>query len=57
MAGAIGRIGLVVGERDNDVTRQPLFLRQLADSKAHVFVLLALNGASPEGKASCIVQA
>lgn len=53
----LGESGWLLVSGDNDVTRQPLFLRQLADSKAHVFVLLALNGASPEGKAACIVGA
>lgn len=53
----LGESGWLLVSGDNDVTRQPLFLRQLAESKAHVFVLHALNGASPEGKAACIVQA
>jgi len=53
----LGASGWLPVSGDNDVTRQPLFLRQLAESKAHVFVLHALNGASPEGKATCIVRA
>jgi hypothetical protein len=53
----LGESGWLLVSGDNDVTRQPLFLRQLAASKAHVFVLHALNGANPEGKAACIVEA
>lgn len=53
----LGRSGWLLVSGDNDVTRQPLFLHQLSASKAHVFILLALNGASPEGKAECIAQA
>jgi hypothetical protein len=53
----LGESGWLLVSGDDATTRLPLFLRQLADSKAHVFVLHALNGASPEGKAKCIVQA
>jgi hypothetical protein len=53
----LGASGWLLVSGDNDVTRQPLFLHQLADSRAHVFVLLALNGASPTGKAECVVRA
>lgn len=34
-----------------------MFLRQLADSKAHVFILLGLNGQTSEGKAACVTNA
>ncbi|MDP3072719.1 MAG: hypothetical protein Q8N18_20660 [Opitutaceae bacterium] len=53
----LGESGWLLVSGDNDVTRQPLFLHQLSHSKAHVFVMLALNGACPEGKAGCIAQA
>jgi PIN like domain len=53
----LGASGWLLVSGDNDVTRQPLFLHQLSASKAHVFVMLALNGASPAGKAGCIVRA
>ncbi len=42
---------------DKDVTRRFLFLNQLKKSKAFVFVLYGLNGASPQGKADCILSA
>ncbi len=53
----LGDSGWLLLSGDNDVTRQPLFLYQLAQSNSHVFVMLALNGASLEGKVECIVQA
>mgnify|MGYP001317664778 CR=1 FL=1 len=53
----LGQSGWLLVSGDNLTTRSPLFLHQLAASRAHVFVLLALNGASPEGKADCIVSA
>ncbi len=53
----LGESGWLLVSGDNEVTRQPLFLHQLSQSKAHVFVMLALNGASPADKAACIVQA
>jgi hypothetical protein len=53
----LGKSGWLLVSGDHDVTRQPLFLHQLAESKAHVFVLLALNGASPADKAACIARA
>jgi hypothetical protein len=53
----VGKSGWLLVSGDNEVTRQPLFLHQLAESEAHVFVMLALNGASPAGKAARIVSA
>jgi hypothetical protein len=46
---------LVTG--DDDTTRTPLFLHQLAASRAHVFMQRGLNGGSREDKARCIVDA
>ena len=55
--GIVGNSGWLVVTGDNDTTRSPLFLQRLANSKAFVFVLLGLNGASREGKADCISKA
>ncbi len=52
----LGQSGWLLVSGDNDMTRTPLFLHQLAASKAHVFVLLGLNGASADGKAEWIVK-
>lgn len=52
----LGQSGWLLVSGDDATTRLPLFLRQLSESKAHVFILHGLNGASPEGKADCIVQ-
>lgn len=53
----LGESGWLLVSGDDATTRLPLFLRQLAESKAHVFILHSLNGATPEGKAACIVDA
>jgi hypothetical protein len=42
---------------DARTMRDLTFLRQLKNSQAHVFVLIALNGASREAKAGCILTA
>lgn len=38
------------------ISRTPLFLQTLARSTARVFILNGLNGASPEGKAECVIS-
>jgi hypothetical protein len=53
----VGRRGWVAITGDNATTSSPLFLQSLDDSKAFVFILKGLNGASAEGKATCIVEA
>lgn len=53
---AVGQKGWIIISGDNATTRSPLFLQRLADSRAHVFVLLGLNGQTAEGKASCILN-
>jgi hypothetical protein len=47
--------GHIVITGDKATTRNPLFLKQLVESKAYCFVLYGLNGASPQGKAGCIL--
>jgi predicted nuclease of predicted toxin-antitoxin system len=49
--------GYIVVTGDKDVTRRILFLKQLAASKAYVFVLLGINGASSQGRAGCVLLA
>jgi predicted nuclease of predicted toxin-antitoxin system len=49
--------GHIVVTGDKDVTRRILFLKQLVASKAYVFILYGLNGASPQGKAGCVLSA
>ena len=53
----VSDLGYIMVTGDKQVTRQPLFLKQLSKSNAFVFVLLGLNGASPQGKAGCILSA
>ena len=53
----LGTSGWLLVTGDDDTTRTPLFLHQLAASRAHVFMLRGLNGASREDKARCIVEA
>lgn len=53
----IGELGWLIVTGDNDTTRSPLFVHRLAHSRAHVFVLLTLNGLSAEAKAKCILDA
>lgn len=52
----LGASGWLLVSGDDDTTRTPLFLHQLEASRAHVFILLGLNGASGEAKARCIVE-
>jgi len=53
----LGESGWLLVTGDDDTTRTPLFLYQLAASRAHVFMLRGLNGGSREDKARCIVNA
>lgn len=53
----LGESGWLLVTGDDDTTRTHLFLHQLAGSRAHVFMLRGLNGASREAKAKCIVDA
>ncbi len=54
---ALGDSRWLLVSGDNEMTRLPLFLQQLSESKAHVFILLGMNGETREGKAACVVQA
>lgn len=40
---------------DIAISRTPLFLLRLSQGKARVFILNGLNGATPEGKAECVI--
>lgn len=51
----VGEKGLIMITGDINISRTPLFLSTLARSVARVFILNGLNGASPEGKAQCII--
>lgn len=53
---AVGQKGWVIITGDNATTKSPLFLQRLAGSRAHVFILLGLNGQTAEGKARCILD-
>jgi PIN like domain len=53
----LGASGWLLVTGDDDTTRTPLFLHQLAESRAHVFMLRGLNSGSREDKARCIVEA
>ncbi len=53
----IGKLGWVIVTGDFDTLKSPLFLAGLHRSRARVFLLSALNGATLEGKAECIVVA
>jgi hypothetical protein len=53
----VGERGWLIVTGDNATTRSPLFVHRLAQSRAHVFVLLALNGLSAQAKAQCIIEA
>lgn len=50
-------LGYIFVTGDKAITRRMLFLNQLANSRAYVFILFGLNGASPQGKAGCILSA
>lgn len=54
---SVGERGWVVVTGDNATTSSPLFLMRLSKSKAFVFILHALNGASPADKAGYILKA
>jgi hypothetical protein len=54
---SVGERGWVVVTGDNATTSSPLFLLRLSKSKAFVFILHALNGASATDKASCVLNA
>jgi hypothetical protein len=49
--------GHIVVTGDKDVTRRILFLKQLAVSKAYVFILLGINGGSSQARAGCVLSA
>lgn len=53
---AVGQKGWVIISGDNATTKSPLFLQRLVGSRAHVFILLGLNGQTGEGKAGCILE-
>jgi hypothetical protein len=53
----VGEQGWVVVTGDNATTSSPLFLLRLSKTKAFVFILHALNGASASNKAGCILKA
>ena len=53
---AVGQRGWIMITGDAMVTRTPLFLLRLTQTKARVFILKALNGATPEGKAQCVIS-
>jgi len=53
---AAGAKGWVVITGDNATTASPLFLDRLSRSRTFVFILKGLNGASPAGKADCILN-
>lgn len=52
----VGERGWIMITGDAMVTRAPLFLLRLSQSTARVFILKGLNGASPEGKANCVIS-
>jgi hypothetical protein len=52
----VGEQGWIVITGDAMVTRAPLFLLRLTQTKARVFILKGLNGATPEGKAQCVIS-
>jgi PIN like domain len=52
----VGQKGWVIVTGDKATTKSPLFLQQLAESQANVFVLLGLNGETAAGKADCILE-
>jgi len=53
---AVGERGWIMITGDAMVTRTPLFLLRLTQTKARVFILKGLNGATPEGKARCVIS-
>jgi len=53
----IGDLGWIMVTGDGATMRSLLFLQALRRSTARVFFLNALNGATAEGKAQCIINA
>ena len=54
---AIGELGWIMVTCDSATMRDLLFLHSLKRSKARVFILDALEGASADGKAKCVIEA
>jgi hypothetical protein len=54
---SVGERGWIVITGDKATTSSPLFLFRLSKSKAFVFILHGLNGASAPDKANCILKA
>jgi PIN like domain len=52
----VGERGWIMITGDAKVTRAPLFLSTLTRTTARVFILKELNGATPEGKAQCVIS-
>lgn len=52
----IGELGWIMVTGDRKISRTPLFLLRLSQTKARVFILSGLNGETPEGKAKCIIS-
>jgi hypothetical protein len=52
----VGQRGWIMITGDAMVTRTPLFLLRLTQTRARVFILKGLNGATPEGKAQCVIS-
>ena len=53
----ISRLGWIMVTGDGKTRMSPLFLAALERSAARVFFLSALNGATYEGKAQCVIDA
>jgi len=53
----IGNLGWLIVTGDKHTIKEDLFIRALPKSNAYVFLLNALNGASPKGKAELIIDA
>ncbi len=52
----INQRGWIMITYDINTSKSPLFLYALKRSTARVFILDGLNGASPEGKAKCVIE-
>jgi hypothetical protein len=52
----VGKRGWIMVTGDVMISRTPLFLLNLKQTTARVFILNGLNGASPEGKANCVIS-
>lgn len=53
----VGDSGWLLVSGDDQTTRSPLFLAQLSASRAHVYIMHGLNGATRETKALRIAEA